>query len=65
MKISGVKALTFDVGGTVFDWRGAIEEEVQRLSDAQSADVDSRQFATSGASKMLRIGYFDVMCKLI
>ena len=46
MKIPGVKALTFDVGGTVFDWRGAIEPEVQRLSDAQRADVDVRQFAT-------------------
>ena len=46
MKIPGVKALTFDVGGTVFDWRGAIESEIQRLSDEQGADVDARQFAT-------------------
>ena len=24
MKYPGVKALTFDVGGTVFDWRGRL-----------------------------------------
>ena len=28
MKYPGVKALTFDVGGTVFDWRGTIEAEL-------------------------------------
>jgi 2-haloacid dehalogenase len=52
MIIPGVKALTFDVGGTVFDWRGAIETEVQRLSDEQGADVDARQFATDWRVRM-------------
>jgi 2-haloacid dehalogenase len=52
MKFSGVKALTFDVGGTVFDWRGAIETEVQRLSDQQGANADARQFATDWRIKM-------------
>ena len=32
MKYPGVKALTFDVGGTVFDWRGTIEAELHALS---------------------------------
>ena len=52
MKIPGVKALTFDVGGTVFDWRGAIETEVQRLSDLQGVNVDPRQFATDWRVRM-------------
>ena len=31
MKYPSVKALTFDVGGTVFDWRGTIEAELRAL----------------------------------
>ena len=30
--LSKIKALTFDVGGTVFDWRGTIQKEVTRLA---------------------------------
>ena len=52
MKIPGVKALTFDVGGTVFDWRGAIETEVQRISDEQQAGADARQIATDWRVRM-------------
>ena len=44
--LTEVEALTFDIGGTVFDWRGTIEEEVSRLAEAKGADVDVRQFAT-------------------
>ena len=44
--LSQVKALTFDVGGTVFDWRGTIEDELQRLAQQQGADLDVPQFAT-------------------
>lgn len=44
--LSGIKVLTFDVGGTVFDWRGGIEEEVSRLAAEQGADIDVPQFAT-------------------
>ena len=54
MKIPGVKALTFDVGGTVFDWRGAIEAEIQRQSDEKGAGVDARQFATDWRVKMFQ-----------
>jgi len=54
MKIPGVKALTFDVGGTVFDWRGAIETEVQRISDERGACVDARQFAADWRVKMFQ-----------
>ena len=44
--LSKIKVLTFDVGGTVFDWRGAIQKEVTRLAAEQEADVDITQFAT-------------------
>ncbi len=44
--LSTVKALTFDIGGTVFDWRGGIEEEVGRLAVEKGVEVDVPQFAT-------------------
>ena len=44
--LSNIKALTWDVGGTVFDWRGAIQREVRRLANERNADVDVTQFAT-------------------
>ena len=45
--LSQIKALTFDVGGTVFDWRGTIEAEVSQLAKEQGADsLDITQFAT-------------------
>ena len=44
--LSTIKALTFDVGGTVFDWRGTIEDEIGRLAKRQGARVDVSQLAT-------------------
>ena len=44
--LSKIRALTFDVGGTVFDWRSGIQEEVTRLATEQGADVDVTQFAS-------------------
>ncbi len=44
--LSNIKALTWDVGGTVFDWRGGIQKEVERLAAEQNAEVDVTQFAT-------------------
>ena len=44
--LSQIKALTFDVGGTVFDWRGTIEAEVTELANQQGADsLDVTEFA--------------------
>ncbi len=53
--LSNIKALTFDVGGTVFDWRGAIQEEVRRLAAEQNADVDVTQFATDWRTWMFQM----------
>ncbi len=52
--LSNIKALTFDVGGTVFDWRGAIEQEVRRLAAEQNAEVDVTQFATNWRTWMFQ-----------
>ena len=46
MIIPGVKALTFDVGGTVFDWRGTIEAELRDIPEEQGIELDARQFAS-------------------
>lgn len=57
--LNGVKALTFDVGGTVFDWRGTVEAEVRKLAAERGADVDIRQFATDW-----RVGMFAELAKV-
>ena len=54
-----VKALTFDVGGTVFDWRGTVEAEVRKLAAEHGAEVDVRQFATDW-----RVGMFAELAKV-
>ena len=57
--LTAVKALTFDVGGTVFDWRGTVEAEVRKLAAERGAEVDVRQFATDW-----RVGMFAELAKV-
>ena len=40
-----VRALTFDVFGTVVDWRGSVTEEVERLGRCYGIDADWESFA--------------------
>lgn len=40
-----IKALAFDVFGTVVDWRGGIAREVQELADSQGLQLDAHAFA--------------------
>ncbi len=54
--LSNIKALTWDVGGTVFDWRGTIQDEVRRIATEQEANVDAKQFATDW-----RVWSFDML----
>lgn len=42
---SSVKALVFDVFGTVVDWRSGIMREVEALGRAKGLDVDAARFA--------------------
>ncbi len=55
MRFPGVKALTFDIGGTVFDWRGTIEDEVTALAAKKGVKLDVRQFATDWRSQMFQM----------
>ena len=43
--ISGIKALTFDVFGTVVDWRNSIIREGEQLGMAKGIEVDGAGFA--------------------
>jgi 2-haloacid dehalogenase len=45
LNISGIKALTFDVFGTVVDWRTSISEEGRRLGEAKGIQADWVAFA--------------------
>ncbi len=45
MNLSEVKALTFDVFGTVVDWRGSLIREGEQLGKAKRIDVDWAAFA--------------------
>jgi 2-haloacid dehalogenase len=42
--LKSIKALTFDVGGTIFDWHHTIRDEVQRLSNSRGVQLDAAQF---------------------
>ena len=42
---NGIKALTFDVGGSIFDWQTATRQAVRALADARGATVDDAEFA--------------------
>ena len=45
MPLENLKAVTFDVFGTVVDWRGSIIEEGERVWRARGLDVDWAAFA--------------------
>ncbi len=44
-KFAGVKALVFDVFGTVVDWRSSVAAEVQELAKRKNFTVDGVKFA--------------------
>lgn len=44
-EISAVKALAFDVFGTVVDWRGSITREMRQLARAKGLRVNAARFA--------------------
>ena len=56
---SEVKALTFDVFGTVVDWYGSIIAEGEKFGETHSIDVDWAQFALKW-----RAGYGPAMDKV-
>lgn len=43
--LTPIRALAFDIGGTVFDWHHTVKDEVSRLAGERSVAVDAGQFA--------------------
>jgi 2-haloacid dehalogenase len=60
--ISGVKALTFDVFGTVVDWRSSVIRELSALGRSKGVEADWERFADAWrggyapAMNMVRMG---------
>jgi 2-haloacid dehalogenase len=55
MGLSQIKALTFDVFGTLVDWRGTIVREGQRLGEQYGLRVDWSDFATRWMRKYVGV----------
>ncbi len=53
--MNDIQALTFDVGGTVFDWQTPILEEISALDRERGAGIDVKQFSLDW-----RVGMFKV-----
>jgi len=51
MALSEIKALAFDVFGTVVDYRGTIMREGQQLNRAKGMSLDWAQFADAGRAR--------------
>lgn len=58
-KFSPIRALVFDVFGTVVDWRGSIVREVKALARAKKLDLDPEAFADAW-----RAGYQPAMARV-
>jgi hypothetical protein len=44
LKSDQIKALTWDVGSTVFNWHHTIRDEVASLATSSGLDLDAAQF---------------------
>lgn len=53
--LSTIRALTFDVGGTVFDWHATIRDEVQRVAAERNTEVDGAPFANTWRRRMFEL----------
>jgi FMN phosphatase YigB (HAD superfamily) len=47
-----VKALVFDVGGSIFDWQTATRTAVATLAKSRDVEVDDRAFAFDWRRRM-------------
>ncbi len=53
--MNNVKALLFDVGGTIFDWKNTAREKIQELAGAKVGEIDSEAFANDWRAEMFKI----------
>lgn len=50
-----IKSLTFDVGGTIFDWHHTIRNEVERLAQARGVTIDCAAFTNDWRQRMFEL----------
>lgn len=50
-----IRNLYFDVGGTVFDWKTTVKNEITTLADTHGHQLDSEAFAVDWRSSMFKI----------
>lgn len=50
-----IKALFFDVGGTIFDWKNTAREQIQALAQAHGQPIDGEAFAYAWREAMFEI----------
>lgn len=55
MSIPTVRALAFDVGGSVFDWQTAVRRDVRALAEKHGADIDDHEFAHTWRRRMFEM----------
>ena len=55
LKLDRIKALTWDVGGTVFDWHHTIRDEVALLATSSGLDLDAAQFTNDWRAQMFTL----------
>ena len=54
--LSTIKVLTWDIGGTVFDWRGTVQNEIEGIAHAQGVQTNVYEFASKW-----RYGMFEML----
>lgn len=55
VNLAPIKALTFDIGGTVFDWHHTLRDAVQRLADDRGVESDSARFVNDWRQRMFAL----------
>lgn len=53
--MDNVKALFFDVGGTIFDWKNTARETISRLARDSGQEIDCESFAIDWRSEMFKV----------
>ena len=53
-QLEAIKVLTFDVGGTVFDWHPNVRDEVAELARRKDFDVDAAEFTNDWRRSVFR-----------
>jgi len=54
--LSTIKVLTWDIGGTAFDWRGTVQNEIEAIAHAQGVQTNVHEFASKW-----RYGMFEML----